>query len=367
MRWCGRRPCFLKSVARPKPDTLQETVMGTNRNLKIALVGAGAIGGVTGARMTRAGWDVQIVSNHPEAVALAQNPGFHLFGIGGDAHIPVRVVKSVAELDGPLDVAFVATKAAEAPGAAESLLPLLKPDAAVVSLQNGICEEGLGEVVGAGRIVGCVVAWGATFHGPGRMEVTSEGEFVVGRLDGSLDARLETVRDMLVAVAPTRISTNIMGELYSKLVINSCINSLGVIAGVPLGRLLAVRKIREVFIAIMAEAMAVADAMGLTVPPGGGGKLDYHRFLARAGWRGDLRRHLTIRLIGFKYRRIRSSSLQSLERGRRTEVDFLNGYICRQGRRHHVPTPVNDAVVKMIHEIEEGKRPISMDNLAALA
>jgi 2-dehydropantoate 2-reductase len=198
------------------------------------------------------------------------------------------------------------------------------------------------------------------------MEVTSEGEFVVGRLDGSTDVRLEAVRDMLDAAAPTRISTNIMGELYSKLIVNSCINSLGVIAGVALGQLLAVRKIRKVFIAIMAEALAVADAMGLTVPPGGGGKLDYHCFLADCGWLGDLRRHLTIRLNGFKYRRIRSSSLQSLERGRKTEVDFLNGYICRQGRRHHVPTPVNDAVVAMIHEIEDGQRPISMANLDEL-
>jgi 2-dehydropantoate 2-reductase len=340
--------------------------MTTNRDLKIALVGAGAIGGVTAARMTRAGWAVQVVSNRPEAVQLAQDPGFHIFGVGGEAHIPVRVVKTFEELEGPLDVVFVATKTAEAPAAAESLLPLLKPDAALVSLQNGICEEALAEVVGAERIVGCVVGWGATFHGPGRMEVTSEGEFVVGRLDGRVDARLEAVRDMLDAAAPTRISTNIMGELYSKLIVNSCINSLGVIAGVPLGQLLAVRKIRKVFIAIMAEALAVADAMGLTVPPGGGGKLDYHRFLADCGWLGDLRRHLTIRLIGFKYRRIRSSSLQSLERGRKTEVDFLNGYICRQGRRHHVPTPVNDAVVEMIHEIEDGKRPISMANLDEL-
>ena len=335
-----------------------------NKNLKVALVGAGAIGGVTAAKMTRAGWAVQIVSNRPEAVALAQNPGFHLFGVGGETHIPVRVVKSAVALDGPLDVAFVATKAAEASAAAESLLPLLKPDAALVSLQNGICEEALAEVVGPERVVGCVVGWGATFHGPGRMEVTSEGEFVVGRLDGSTDVRLEAVRDMLNAVAPTRISNNILGELYSKLIVNSCINSLGVIAGVPLGQLLAVKKIRQVFIAIMTEA--VADAMGLTVPPGGGGKLDYHRFLAQTGWPGNLRRHLMIRLIGFKYRRIRSSSLQSLERGRKTEVDFLNGYICRQGRRYQVPTPVNDAVVEMIHEIEAGTRPISMSNLTTL-
>lgn len=334
---------------------------------RIALIGAGAIGGVTAACMTRAGWDVQIVCNRQETVALARDPGFHLTGIGGERSIPVRAVRTADQIEGPLDVAFVATKAAEAPAAAESLRPHLKPDAAVVSLQNGICETALAEVVGAERIVGCVVGWGATFRGPGRMEVTSEGEFVVGRMDGTLDARLEQVRAMLAAAAPARISSNILGELYAKLIINSCINSLGVIAGVPLGRLLAVRRIRTTFIEIMAEAMAVADAMGLTVPPGGGGKLDYHRFLAAQGPAGRLRRHLVIRLIGFKYRRIRSSSLQSLERGRRTEVDFLNGYICDAGRRHEVPTPVNDAVVAMIHEIEDGRRPVAMANLDHLA
>ncbi|MFO7713336.1 ketopantoate reductase family protein [Desulfosarcina sp.] len=330
--------------------------------LKVALLGAGAIGGVTGARMSKAGWDVQVVCKHPEAVALSKDPGFHIFGIGGESDIPVRAVATADELQGPLDVVFLATKAGEAIAAAESLLPFLKPEASVVSLQNGICEEALARVVGEDRIVGCVVAWGATFHGPGRMEVTSEGHFVVGRLDSSVDARLETIREMLSAVAPTRISTNIIGELYSKLIINSCINSLGVIAGVPLGQLLAVRKIRELFIAIMSEAMAVADAMNLTVPPGGG-KLDYGSFLKKKGWLGELRRHLTIRIIGYKYRRIRSSSLQSLERGRRTEIDYLNGYICQQGRRRHIPTPINDAVVAMIHEIEDGNRSISMANL----
>jgi 2-dehydropantoate 2-reductase len=263
-----------------------------------------------------------------------------------------------------LDVVFHATKANDCEAAARELVSHLKPASQVVSLQNGICEEVLAEVVGAGRIVGCVVGWGATLKGPGRMEVTSEGEFVVGRLDGSTDIRLEAVREMLAAAAPTRISANIIGELYSKLIVNSCINSLGVIAGLPLGRLLSVRKIREVFVAIMTEAVAVADAMGLTVPPGGNGKLDYHHFLANPGFWGDLRRHLMIRLIGFKYRRIRSSSLQSLERGRKTEVDYLNGYICRQGRRHGVPTPTNDLVVEMIHEIEDGKRTVSMANLA---
>jgi 2-dehydropantoate 2-reductase len=115
----------------------------------------------------------------------------------------------------------------------------------------------------------------------------------------------------------------------------------------------------------MREAMAVADAMGIKVEPGGGGKLDYYRFLGHRSLVADLRRHLFIRAIGFKYRRIKSSSLQSLERGRKTEIDYLNGYICDRGREHGVPTPLNDAVVTMVKEIEDGKRKITPENLNA--
>jgi 2-dehydropantoate 2-reductase len=154
-----------------------------------------------------------------------------------------------------------------------------------------------------------------------------------------------------------------MGELYSKLIINSCINSLGVIGGVRLGQLLANKKVRMIFIELMREAMAVAAAMEIKVEPAGGGKLDFYKLLEGNTWLADLNRHLTIRIIGMKYRRIKSSSLQSIERGRRTEIDFLNGYICDRGREHAVPTPANDAVCDMVREIEDGKRPISLANM----
>jgi 2-dehydropantoate 2-reductase len=113
----------------------------------------------------------------------------------------------------------------------------------------------------------------------------------------------------------------------------------------------------------MREAMAVAAAMGIKVEPGGGGKLNYYRFLEGSGALSQMKRDLLIRIIGFKYRRIKSSSLQSLERGRKTEIDYLNEYICARGRKHGVPTPINDTVVKMVKEIEEGRREMAPENL----
>ena len=224
----------------------------------------------------------------------------------------------------------------------------------------------MAEVLGADRVIGCVVGWGASQNAPGKLEVTSEGEFVIGNIDHKSNDRLVPVQKMLDLVYPTRLSNNIMGELFSKLIVNSFINSLGVIGGVRLGQLLTDKRARNIFIELMREAMAVAAAMKITVEPGRGGKLDYYTFLKGDGVLDDLKRHLTIRLIGFKYRKIKSSSLQSIERGRRTEIDFLNGYICDRGRDFNVSTPVNDAVRAMVLEIEEGKRKITLDNINEL-
>ena len=331
--------------------------------LNIAVIGAGAIGGTTAAFMKKAGWDPILVCKHADTLAQIERPGLQIFGLKGTHTVPLRAVRTVAELPDDLDVVFHATKANDCKAAARDLAPHLKPDSQVVSLQNGICEDALGEILGRPRIIGCVVGWGATHAGPGRIEVTSPGEFVVGSIDRPPGTHLETVRSMLDAVQPTRVSDNIMGELYSKLMINACINSLGVITGVPLGELLAVRKIRRIFIGIMQEALTTANAMGLRVTPSTGGKLDYYRFLEGNGLLKRFQQHLVLRIIGFKYRRIRSSSLQSLERGRLTEIDYLNGYICDRANEHSVPVPLNQAVVAMIKAIEAGQRPIAMDNI----
>jgi len=338
-----------------------------SKEAKIVFVGAGAIGGITAAFIKKAGWDPTLVCKHQETADLSMFPGVHVAGIKGDQTIALKAVKNISDLSGHQDLIFLATKANDCLVAAHSLLPFLKPESTVVSLQNGICEDALGEVLGRERVIGCVVGWGATHRGVADLEATSEGEFVIGNIDHKPDDRLKPIKEMLDAVYPTRISDNIMGELYSKLIINACINSLGVIGGVKLGRLLANTKARNKFFQLMHEAMAVAEAMQIQVAPAGGGKLDYYKLLAGKGKFADLKRYLTIRIIGFKYRRIKSSSLQSLERGRRTEIDYLNGYICEKGKALGVPTPLNDAVRKMVLEIENGQRPVSLDNLDELA
>jgi 2-dehydropantoate 2-reductase len=333
------------------------------KQTNIVVVGAGAIGGVTAAFIKLKGWDPEIVCKHQETADKISGRGLQITGLRGKHTVQMKAVKDISDLSGQKDLLFLATKAGDCLNAARDLLPHLGPDSMVVSLQNGICEEDLADILGRNRVIGCVVGWGATNKGYGEVEVTSEGEFIIGNMDNLPDERLSSIQEILGSVYPTRISENIMGELYSKLIINSCINSLGVIGGVTLGKLLANQKAREIFFEIMREAIAVADAMHIKVEPAGGGKLNYYRLLAQSGMFAELKRYLTFRVVGFKYRRIKSSSLQSLERGRKTEIDFLNGYISNKGKTCGVKTPVNDAVCKMVREIEDGRRTIGLRNL----
>ena len=241
--------------ARPKRGARRRLqVNGSN----IAIIGAGAIGGATAVFMRKAGWDPILVCKHAETLAQAISPGITVTGVKGTHTTPVRSVLAVRDLPADLDIVFHATKANDCLSAARDLLPRLHTDSVVVSLQNGISEEALAGILGRKRVIGCVVGWGATNNGSGSIEVTSEGEFILGALDRRPAPRLELIRSMLAAVQPTRISDNIMGELYAKLMINACINTLGAITGEALGDLLAVRKIRNVFIALMQEALDVA-------------------------------------------------------------------------------------------------------------
>ena len=340
---------------------MQGKGVGEMDQLRIAVIGAGAIGGVTAALMKRAGHDVTLVCKHQEIADIASGRGLRLRGVCGEHTVSMEAMADIAELDGLFDVAMIATKAYDMPASARALLPLLKPDSLVVSLQNGICTDALAAVVGAERTVGCVIGWGATMLAPGELEMTSTGEFLIGRIAGGQQA-LEPVRQAMEAVVPTVITPDIYAELYSKLIVNSCITSLGAVCGLYLGEMLKKAQARRIFLGIIREAMAVAHAQGLKVPPFGG-KLDYERLLRGTTPLDDLRRHAMILIVGLKYRRLKSSSLQSLERGRPTEIDCFNGFIAAKGEALGVDCPINRRLTVMVKEIEGGRRSIKADNL----
>lgn len=369
--WCGDALVFSLSVdtsisyrtgaATGCNDSKREGTEMIDRKSSVAVVGAGAIGGITAAFMVKEGYNVRLICKYQDLAGRIHTAGLHVFGVKGEYTVSMPAVARITDLSEKQDVVFLATKATDMIAAARELLPFLKDSSVVVSMQNGICEDALARVLGRNRVIGCVVGWGGTMHRPGELEMTSTGEFVIGNIDNEPDDRLLPIQGMLETVLPVEISRNIMGSLYSKLIINSCITSLGAVCGLYLGEMLAVRKIRNIFLEIMAEALAVADAMNITVEDYAG-KIDYYRLLSGNGFLDNLRRHGLIRMVGFKYRRLKSSMLQSLERGKPTEIDYLNGYISQNGATCGIPTPVNDRIVMIIKDIEAGRRSVSPGN-----
>ena len=329
---------------------------------RIAVIGAGAIGGVTAALMAAKGQQVELVCKHMEIADLANGRGLHVTGWCGDHTVPVHSVSSIEELHGRFDLCLIATKAYDMPECAKTMLPLLKEDALVVSMQNGICTDALAAIVGADRTVGCVIGWGGTMHGVGELEMTSGGAFIIGRMAGGECPRMAQLKEALSCVTETVVSDNIYAELYSKLVVNACITSLGAICGLHLGEMMKRKQARKIFLAIIGEAVNVAHAMKLTVPPYGG-KLDYDKLMHGTSALDELRRHAMIRIVGMKYSQLKSSSLQSLERGRPTEIDYFNGYIAAKSKELGVSCPVNERMVQMVKEIEHKAREIDVKNL----
>ena len=328
---------------------------------RILVVGAGAIGGITAAILAREHYDICLVAKYPELAEKISSEGIDVSGYCGEFLMKVPAVAQTAELTGKFDYVFMATKADALVKVAREILPFIHEQSRVVSMQNGICEEALASVVGGTRTIGCVVGWGGTMIAPGKVEMTSGGEFFIGNWDRDKDEKLEEVAGILRHILPAETSHEILSHLYSKLIINSCITTLGAISGLFLGDMLSKRYIRNIFTEIIREAILVADAMELNVKTYAG-KLDYYQFL-RSGILASFKRHLTIRIIGFKYRKLKSSSLQSLERGRKTEIDFFNGYISQNGKEYGVNTPVNTKLTRMVREIENGMRSISVNSL----
>ena len=208
-------------------------------------------------------------------------------------------------------------------------------------------------------------------HAPGVYERTSDGELVVGELDGRLTPRVQGLGATLDTVTPATVSDNIYGVLWSKLAINCVITTLGAVTGQLLGEMLQRATVRRLALSIVSEVVDVAQAQGIDLEPVGG-TLDLERLYLslarRAGGFGlDLiPRHTLILIVGLRFRKLKSSMLQSLERGRRPEIDFMNGYVVEKGKENGVPTPVNEALTGLVQEIEAGARHFTPQNLDGL-
>jgi 2-dehydropantoate 2-reductase len=314
-------------------------------------MGAGGIGGIVAATLTELGCAVTAVSTNAAIRAAIDRSGFRVVDDG-----ETRTVRgSVAPApEGTYDLCILATQPPNVEDAARTALPHLAADAQVVVLQNGLCEERVAAIVGAERVIGAIVAWGASMPEPGRYERTAAGGFQVGRLPGPSDTvSLRRVAELLEAIGPVTLTQNLRGARWSKLALNCAVSSLGTIAGERLGSVVRVRRYRRLALEAMTECVEVARAEGVTLEKVAG-TLDLEWIALTATDRASrgsaslTAKHALLLAVGLRYRRMRSSMLAAIERGRTPAIDFLNGEVVERGKRHGIATPVNQRIVDTV-------------------
>lgn len=327
---------------------------------RILLVGAGGIGGVVGSLVSGSGAEVAVLTTNDAIAAVLRERGFRLRGDDAGRGGRPDAVLATAPNTHDYDWVLLAVQPPQVEQAARSALPALAPHGKLVCFQNGLCEERVARIAGADRVVGGVVAWGASMLEPGVYERTSSGGFSLGVLPGGDASRLEELARLLEVVGPVTVTQNLTGVRWSKLAINCAVSTLGTLAGERLGAILRLRFVRRLALEVVSEVVQVARAEGVQLEKVAG-TVDLTWLALSADERAKASmslatKHTLMLAVGARYRRMRSSMLAALERGREPAVDFLNGEVVERAARHGIPVPVNARARELVWAIAKGER-----------
>jgi 2-dehydropantoate 2-reductase len=305
---------------------------------RVLIAGAGALGSVVGGLLARAGWPVTLFGR-PAHLDAVRHRGLRIEGLFGSHHVTTLTCATApGELRGPYGAILLTVKAYDTAATASAVAPLLAPGGVLVSLQNGLGNlETAAAAVGAGRVLGARVIFGAEMVEPGQVRVTVYADPVlVGnprRDDTALDqAAIRWAAHLAAAGIPAEPTREIVAELWTKVLYNAALNPLGALLAVPYGHLPADPDTRTTMDAVIEEAFTVARAAGVVL-----------RWPQAADYRDVFYGRLVPSTAGH-----RSSMLQDLERGRPTEIDAINGHVAARGAELGIPTPVNATLTRLI-------------------
>lgn len=346
---------------------------------RICIVGAGAVGAYVGAHAARAGVDMTLIDPWPENVKAIRERGVAVRDLvqSLEVRVPVRVlhVCDVPQLirEAPFDIAFIAVKSYDTVWATHLIAPYLAPTGVVVSLQNGINEDRIAAVVGWNRTLGCAIsALAAELVAPGCVVRTSPlGDDVkigmrVGETSGCITPRAQRVCDVLAPADSCKATTNLWGERWSKLTINAMRNGLCAATGMT-GRERDTHEVSlELSIRLGSSCVRVGRALGLQLEPVGGLDLD---LLERADQDASANRALKKMATDVAMSRSdtqRPSMGQDIQKGRRTEVDDINGLVAQRGEEVGVDVRLHRELCSVIRRIETGELKPSLRNLSYL-
>src|ERR1700704_528358 len=320
---------------------------------RIAIVGAGALGGYVGGTLAHLGHDVTLIDAWPEQIETIRARGLELDGMSPQERFTVKSAKTLhlTEVQSlarrPIDVAMVAVKSYDTAWATALIKPYLSAEGFVISLQNCLNEETIAGVVGWGRTVGVVASMiSVDLYEAGRIRrtVPKGGDdytiFRIGEPHGRITPRVEELVEWFRGIDSSKATTNLWGERWSKLVQNSMGNGVTAATGLTSGGCLRNARIRRFQIRLAGEAVRVGQALGYTLER-----------IRGANPRGDIQR---------------PSMAQDILKGRRTEIDAMNGYIARKGAEVGVPAPSHARLAEIVTRVERGELAPSPSHLEDL-
>lgn len=329
--------------------------------MRIALMGVGSLGTILGAYVAKNGGDMVLIDANKAHVDAMNKNGATITG-KVDFNVPVKAI-TPEEMTGVYDIVFYLVKQTFNEVALKQLLPHLGENSVVCTLQNGVPEDAVAEIVGRERTIGGTVGWGATWLEPGKSMLTSEPDkmtFDIGELDGKITERAEKCAEILRLMCPTEVVTNLTGFRWSKLLINATLSGMSAVLGCNFGEVLDNEKGLKCVCHIGNETLTVAKELGIKVEPIQGHDL---KVLGFENKKEREKKGAMYRFMYEPHRLLRASMLQDLEKGKRCEIDAINGIVCVAGKKAGIPTPINDKVVEIIKGIEEGKYNYGFKNL----
>jgi len=347
----------------------------SNEKSKILFIGAGAVCSYMGACLTHAGHDVTLVDAWAEQIETIRTRGIHATG----PHDPIDArphavhLIDAAQLGSDFDMVFLGLKAYDtAWGTQLAVRHLPENEGFVVSAQNCWVDPIVASIAGANRSIGLIITKVfMTCSKPGYVERGFDKNqakmsyigFQPGEHDGKLTPRVTALADILSTMAPSKATDNLWGERWSKLGQNSMSNPLQAMSGLGSLQLLSLEIGRTLSIHLAAEAARIGLKLGYRIPNYGGAPVEKWANADQPDTYAELDRLLTPKsTVGHNWR---SSMAQDVHKGRRTEVDFMNGHIVKMGKEVKVATPVSAAVVSIVREIDAKKRKPSPEALEA--
>ena len=329
--------------------------------MRVAIYGAGAIGTILGAYIAASGKQIDLITRNKEHVEAMKNHGARVLG---HADFTVHVnAYTPDEMTGVYDIIFLTTKQRDNPKILATLRDFLASDGVICTMQNGLPEPSVINAVGQRRCLGCAVSWGAKSVGFGEVELSSNQEkmtFALGSMHGH-NNWIEPVKEYLECAGKVTVEENFFGARWAKLVINSAFSPLSALTGMTFGQVAKWKYSKHLSLALMNEAFAVAEQCGVEIA-----HIQGHDIVAIFKCNGGIKAWGAKRLLPLaihSHKDLVSGMYADLKAGKKCEVDFINGFIQRLGKKFGVETPVNDLVISFIGEIENGKRSISPENI----